>query len=47
MNGLKSRLAKVEKENRDNLRQYRNYRDAIYFELGREKFNKFQEKYDL
>lgn len=47
MNGLKSRLAKAEKENRDNLRQYRQYRDAIYFELGREKFNKFQEKYDL
>lgn len=47
MNRLKSRLAKEEKENRDNLRQYRKYRDAIYFELGREKFNKFQEKYDL
>ena len=47
MNRLKSRLAKAEKENRDNLRQYSRYRDAIYFELGREKFNKFQEKYDL
>ena len=47
MNRLKSRLAKAEKENRDNLRQYRQYRDAIYFELGREKFNQFQEKYNL
>lgn len=44
---LKNTLSKVEKESRDNLRKYQDYSDAIYFELGREKFNEFKEKYDL
>ncbi|CAM2079798.1 MAG: hypothetical protein NSGCLCUN01_04026 [uncultured Clostridium sp.] len=44
---LKNKLSRVEKENRENLRKYQSYSDAIYFELGREKFNEFQEKYDL
>lgn len=44
---LKNKLSRVEKENRENLRKYQSYSNAIYFELGRENFNKFQEKYDL
>ena len=47
MSRLKSKLSKIEKENRDNLRRYQKYSDAIYIELGRKKFNEFQEKYDL
>ena len=45
--GLKNKLSRVEKENRENLRKYQSYSNAIYFELGRENFNKFQKKYDL
>lgn len=44
---LKNKLSRVEKENRENLRKYQNYSNAIYFELGREKFNEFKEKYNL
>lgn len=47
MNRLRNRLSRIEKENRDNLRKYQSYSNAIYFELGRENFSKFQEKYDL
>ena len=47
MNRLKSKLLKVEKENRDNFEQYYKYKNAIYFELGSERFEEFKIKYDL
>ena len=47
LNKLKSRLARIENENKDNRINYMKYQNAIYLELGREKFNKFKEKYNL
>ncbi len=44
---LKSSLARSEKERRSNEIQYMKYRNAIEIELGRKKFNEFQEKYNL
>ena len=47
MNDLRRKLDKCEKENKENKRGYQKYKNAIYFELGREKFKEFQEKYDI
>lgn len=47
MNNFKSRVKELEKENNENRRKYQKYKNSIYFELGRQNFREFQEKYNL
>lgn len=47
MAGLKSRNTKLNKELKETERKLNNLNRAIYLELGREEFHKFQDKYDI